>query len=217
MEEDYKLDFTKELDSYFYGLVLADGSLIREERNRGRVSIELSSKDAKPLELFSIGLPWKSRVSRRDRISPYNGSNFSSTTYVCHSKGLREQLVDIGFPLCEKSFTCYAPSTLVESKAFWRGYFDGDGSLGVTSRGFPFLSLTLVSEELTEQYYDLVQKLTGFRPKVNRNKRDNVRNVVLTRDKAIKLAQWMYEDSTVFIPRKKDIAMKIVENGMEKE
>jgi hypothetical protein len=212
--EHYELDLTNDLYAYFYGLALADGSIREDPKRRsGAIAIELKESDAAVLHELSYQLPWKCNLSRRQRVSAFSGAPHNSVSLVCHTHDLRSQMVAAGFPIGAKSHICSPPNVGYDRAAFWRGYLDGDGSMGVTATGLPFVSLVTVSQSMCEAYLSFLNAVCGFTPKVNKNTRDNAWNIMITRKRAVDVLAATYADATIALPRKLDIAMGIIGRG----
>ena len=94
----------------------------------------------------------------------------------CHNQDFIQWCENNCFPIRNKTEQLSLPIEYSEPD-FWRGVIDGDGSIGLKNvEQQPFLSLATKSELLKEGFCDYIHKLTGFRPNVNRNKRDNIFN-----------------------------------------
>ena len=85
---------------------------------------------------------------------------------------------------------------------YFRGWIDGDGSVGITSTGIPFVSLVTKSRNIKDAFCDFVFRETGTIFKPSRNKRDNIYNICVTRESASTIASIMYYDGCVGISRK---------------
>ena len=68
------------------------------------------------------------------------------------------------------------------------------------------------SEFLKEKYLEFLYKNFGITKKLNRNKRDNVYNVVVKNKNAKDLANLLYNNDDIHLNRKYDKAMFILEN-----
>lgn len=210
---EHILDLTSPVHAYFYGLVLSDGSIRSRNGNpqvSGAVSIEINTADEALLSELSTMLPWRFRISRRTRPSPFDGAESRSSALVCHAWDLRGQLIEAGYPLQDKAAQCAPPRDEFDLRAFWRGFIDGDGSLGITALGLPFISLVTMSEAIMAGYCDLVDLVAGYRPKVQRNTRDGVYNIMLMRARAVRLVAWLYGDGSLAMPRKLKRAFDII-------
>ena len=80
---------------------------------------------------------------------------------------------------------------------------DGDGSLGITKQNYPFVSFVSESREIVDYILDFISDITGNDKKtLNRNKRDNIYNVMITREDAIKFCKIVYYDNCLSLNRK---------------
>lgn len=118
-----------------------------------------------------------------------------------------EKLIDLGYPVKEKTAFANIPNGAFDEKAFWRGVIDGDGSLGLRKsqgkRGMtPYLSLVTSSEYLKIGMCNLLNKVTGKNYSPNRNVRDNVYNITCAGNSALKVSSYLYEGSNIAMPRK---------------
>lgn len=203
--EHFDLDLLRDEHAYFYGLALSDGSIpSRPGRLTGssQVVIEIRASDDDVLRSLTKVLPWKFTLRTRTRPSVFDGSNYTSTVLACHEVDLRRQMIAAGFPVGAKSKVCRPPIKDYNAHAFWRGYLDGDGSIGMTAGGIPFVSLVTVSAEMQGAYCDFIAEVAGYPPSVSRNARDRAWNVMLTRDRALSLIEAVYGGASLAIQRK---------------
>ncbi|MBY0559906.1 hypothetical protein [Hyphomicrobium sp.] len=206
------LNLKNPVHAYFYGLCIADGYLIEMERGRGRVCVELSMGDNGVLLTLRDLLPWKSTITHRKRTTNF-ATEHASSSLLFFGAGIREEMKAAGFPTKGKSRAATPPIVPFSAPDFWRGVIDGDGSLGITAKGLAFVSFVTKSDALADAYCDYVAAVTGRRPRVNPNKRDGVRNIVLTNARAADLLDETYEDHWPRIHRKGVMAKKICWNS----
>jgi hypothetical protein len=90
-----------------------------------------------------------------------------------------------------------------------RGLVDGDGSVGFTGTGSPFVSFVTRSTALSEFFCQQLQAVTGARRSANRNARDGVYNLLVTNDPAATLAGWLYPERCLALERKRAHATKV--------
>lgn len=190
-----------ENESYIYGLLIADGSLSLAERNRGKVTLEISTKDRDIVEKLYQEIP-NSSISNRTRTTNF-AENAKFVRFNNSRKEFRDRLIECGFPTKDKTNNANTPTENYEKFHYWRGVIDGDGSLGFTADGIPFVSLVTKSETLKQKYCSFLKEEYGIEKRLNRNKRDNVYNIVIKNEDAVQLAKDLYlENQGVYINRK---------------
>lgn len=195
------LDLMRDYDSYLFGFILADGSLYFNTRNRGKVTIELNIDDTDIIEKIYNNFYGKSSISTRERVTNFKKKH-KSIAWRCYQKDFRDELLDLGMPRTNKTQLAKVPSCKYNKGAFWRGYIDGDGSIGITKDNEPFISLTISSKELFIEYLSFLKDEFDIIKLINRNKRDNVYTPMLKNEDAIKLGNFIYKDSTIHMNRK---------------
>lgn len=187
-------------ESYIYGLVLTDGSLYFTTRNRGKVSIELNRKDSELLYKLQEKIPHSS-VKPRTRNTNFK-HNSQTMIFTNSQRNFREFFVKNGIPEKDKSTKGIPPITLFSESDFWRGVYDGNGSLGFTSNDEPFISLVTKSEPLKTELLNLLETKFGIIKQINPNNRDNVYNITLKNEDAISFSEFLYKDSSIYMQRK---------------
>lgn len=186
--------------SYFIGFAHADGHLSDDTRNRGRFTIEIKQDDEDILQSFKSLIDVNSALGTRTRDTNFKKGYKSSFLRVC-SLSFREMLKGYGVDLPKNDLS--VPEGVIH-RDYVRGYVDGNGSLGLEKRGFPFLSVTIISDPLAVFYMDYVEKVTGRSHDVHRNRRDNVYNIVLFKEEAIQFGEHLYQSAKLFLRRKRD-------------
>jgi hypothetical protein len=205
--------------SYFYGFAQADGSLYETTRNRGKLSIELSERDESLLLEFQNIFPVKSHISKRTRDTNFK-DNHTSVTFTIHDWDFRKELKVLGFPNKSKSLIIGPPNGEYSEIDYIRGIIDGDGSLGLTSKDIPFLSLVTVSESLKDYYINFLFNITGKLKKPSRNKRDDAYNIMINKEDAKLVVSKLYYNDCFCLPRKleksKDVMSWVRPQNMKK-
>ena len=194
-------------ESYLFGLLMTDGSLSLQERNRGKVTLELQKEDSQLLQQIYEKVP-NSSLRERTRDTNFK-EGYTSSIWSNSQLEFRTWLIDNGFPTEEKTWNACLPSSDFSIKDFWRGAFDGDGSLGFIKDGSPFMSFATKSEILKVSLLELLQKEFGIVKNINRNKRDNIYNIVIKNEDAQNFAHYLYDDCEVSMPRKLQKAKEI--------
>jgi len=193
--------------SYLFGLFQTDGHLSEDTRNRGKFSLEIDIKDEDIIKKLNKIITVNSSISYRKRITNFGPS--SSVKISVYDYRFREQLKSWGFPVGKKSGIIRPPSTEYSEIDYIRGLIDGDGSIGITSSGFPIFGFVTTSEEMKNYIINFIYKVTGKNKQINRNQRDNCFNICLYKEDVIKLVSILYYDGCLSIKRKFDSAQKV--------
>jgi len=188
--------------SYFFGFTQADGYLEEHSRNRGRLRIELGKRDKNILEFFKelFSSVYSSII---DRVRDTNFlKNHKSYTFNIYNKEFRQELNKLGVPYGKKPEIISFPRGDFCERDYIRGLVDGDGSVGLTNRGIPFISITVASDKLKNYLFDVITKITKERKKINRNKRDGIYNIMVNREKAQQFIKYLYYPGCLALKRK---------------
>lgn len=207
-------NFTSEEKFYLIGFFQGDGSLSEYSRNRGKLQLEVSIVD-KPLilkikELFDKHYPGLT-VSLYERERNTNFKNNSKTiTLRIHELSFRNYLKQY-VPSGKKCFLVKPPYDLDEEniRHYLRGLTDADGSVGISKSDKPFYSICTSSDEIKNFVVNEMYKIIGIKKDNHRNKRDNVFNLILLNEDAIKWCNYLYDSSSIFLPRKKMVQESI--------
>lgn len=196
-----KIEIKNPNHSYMYGFLLADGSLSEQSRNRGKVCIELKEIDNKILEQLSKELTCNYSLSGRSRDTNFKKC-YQSCSLTIFDLEFRESIKSLGFPIGSKSAILAPPTEPFSEKDFWRGFIDGDGTLGVSVQNRPFIGLFTKSDKMATEFLGLIQKITGKKKICNKNTRDSGYNICVYDEDAQILSAYLYEDSNLYLERK---------------
>ncbi len=196
--------------SYFIGFIQADGHLHSQSRNRGKLSIEISNRDIDILEKFQKIIPVNSTIYTRIRNTNYS-KNYTGVCLNIFNKNFRDTINYYGVPYGKKSNIIKPPLVDYLEHDYWRGIIDADGSLGITGKGFPYISLVTASEELYQAYSKYLKKYFNIEININRNKRDNIYNITNSREKAQEIIKVMYYNDCLCLNRKYESSKKALE------
>lgn len=136
--------------AYFFGFAQTDGSLYAGTGQRGRLTIELSQRDEAVLHSFTGLFDVLSRVSYRERTTNF-GAHRAALFTVCGLR-FRQELVALGLPTGRKATTVAPPRGPFSAPDYLRGVIDGDGGVGFTRTGRPFLGFVTASQPLAEYF-----------------------------------------------------------------
>ncbi len=190
--------------SYFFGFVQTDGNLNKpfKKRNKGKLCIELGAKDLHILKSFQqLFSTVYSSTRGRIRDTNFKKDNKSYTFTVCNME-FRNELNRLGIPYGKKSAIILPPKVNFCEKDYIRGLIDSDGSLGLTNRNIPFISVTVKSEGLKNYLLGVIEKVTGERKRINRNTRDDIYNMMLNGEKAQEFVRYLYYPGCLCLKRK---------------
>jgi DNA-binding transcriptional regulator WhiA len=196
--------------SYFFGFAQTDGSLSKSSRNRGKFQIEIGKKDLHILKSFKTLFPSVySSIKARNRDTNFK-KNYTSFVLTINDINFREEIDKLGVPYGKKSEIIVPPNFAFKERDYIRGLIDGDGSIGMRLKKFPFISFTVKSEKLKDYLVGVVERITGERKRLNRNARDNIYNIMINREKAQKIAEYLYYSDCLALNRKLKDVKKIL-------
>lgn len=198
-EADYH--FFDRIDSeekaYWFGFIIADGTIQRND-----ISIRLAEKDLDHIEKFQKAI--KSNHPIHQYFSHVQGKDYPYRRLVVCSEHMRKTLNRYGF---KKKFEYIgAPTEFFEKnlhRHFWRGIFDGDGSIGYGERSW-VVDITS-HPQIVRDFYSFLLEHTFTEAKIeNRGEYSRFRvsgNLVAKAAAAI-----LYHKATVYMDRKKESA-----------
>lgn len=189
-----------EKSKYVIGFLMADGCV-----HKGSININISLQDRGVLDQV------KGVMGYDGPIKDVMGGTYAPKMYVrlsIHSKKLCDKLHEFGVTE-RKSLTARASSTLELDKDFWRGVVDGDGSVGINNRGYPFLELA-GSLDLMTQFKNFCS-YTASECKVNVVPFKSIYRVRTMGSHAKCVIDTMYENNAISLPRKSAMAERIMD------
>lgn len=195
--------------AYLFGFLQADGSLSKATRNRGRVTVELCLRDVEVLERFKDLLPVYSSITFRQRNTNFK-KDYKTASWRLYDRDLREVLSALGLPYGKKSDVVAPPSHPFAKADYFRGFFDGDGSVGLTAQGWPFVSLPTSSSRMAAAFEAFWFGITGKHKRSEPNTRDAMYNLAVFKEDAQAIAREMYYPGCLALTRKMAAAEKML-------
>jgi len=189
--------------SYLIGLFQTDGSLYETTRNRGKFQIELNFKDSDIIYKISDLIKYNYKITTRERITNFGA--IKSIILTVHNIEFRHLLNYWGIPAGKKSETIAPPLHLQDLSIidYVRGLYDGDGSIGLTKKNIPFISLTTKSEDIKNFIIKFISDTTETCTKtITKNKRDGIYNITILNENARLLSNLLYYEKCLCINRK---------------
>lgn len=198
LKYDFFSDWT-EKSAYIFGFILADG-YIHKGADQNVLQIEVASHDQDILYKIAQALDFKGKLYIRPK----------SIKFQTHNIKIIDDLHSKGIPLFDKSHTAKWPDNIPDDmvRHVIRGLVDGDGWSRIDSDGSYNFGICgtyeLVSAVKDHLYYDCSNN--KIRQQGPGCYRFNIKG-----EKGIKLAQWLYEDSTIYLDRKFNIYKEVSE------
>lgn len=206
---DQFMDLTLPEYAYMFGFLQADGHLHQGPGRKGRLSLEISARDIDLLRRFQELTPYYSSISGRTRSTNFAETSHTAVWTLCSLKA-RTLINELGLPYGSKSKDIHPPRSEVSHRDYLRGLIDADGSVGYTSKGFPFVSLTTASTAIGTYLCRYAKGITGAERAIKRNARDNIYNVLYMMELAQKLAAHLYYPGCLSLERKRSAADSLV-------
>ncbi|WP_409087152.1 hypothetical protein [Streptomyces brasiliscabiei] len=188
-----------------FGFLQMDGHLHRGVGQKGKLTVEINARDIDILRNFQELTPYYSRITERTRSTNFARTHRSATWSLC-SLEARARLNELGLPYGPKSKTISPPDHEFSHRDYLRGVIDADGSIGWTSKGLPFLSLTTASTAISAFLCRYAQGITGAERNSTRNTRDDIYNVLYMMEFAQDLAADLYYPGCLSLKRKQAVA-----------
>jgi hypothetical protein len=195
--------------AYFLGLMFADGYNSEE---RQAITLSLVNKDRHILEEFVKCL----NTNKPIRYSKSKTHSDTCNITIC-SKNISQRLAQLGC-MQAKSLKIKFPDYLREDliRHFIRGYFDGDGCFSCNVRKKKDSSKTTFSSVVTftstedfclylRKYFEDKFNIHSYLSCRHPNNKNNNRTLAISGNKqVIKIMQWMYDDTDLYLKRKHD-------------
>lgn len=194
-------DLAKPHHAYMFGFLQTDANHYQGKGQKGRISIEISARDRPILDAFKAIVPWNSTITTRTRSTNF-AAHYQSATWRLCSLDARRELLSLGLLTGKKSREIAPPTVEFSRIDYFRGLIDGDGSIGFTAAGHPFVGLVTASDAIAEFFCAEVRSVAGAIRTAKRNTRDKVFNLMVANDPAKTLAGALYYDNCLALPRK---------------
>ena len=218
-EHHYFDEIDKEDKAYWLGFIVADGSVSKRS-----VTISLSEVDG--CHLRKIGSIFNVRLREHTRIRSNNKSS-AMVTMAFNSTYMCRVLLDYGLILNKRYsiklgnvFDCISKSYM---RHFIRGLWDGDGSI-LLYKSYNKLyqkyyykrsvSISGNIDLLKRTSYEISKELGIKKHRVYPQKQSKNAGILAyqSKENILKLLNWLYGDSTVYLERKQNSAMELIAN-----
>lgn len=212
--EDYFKEINTEEKAYWLGFIYADGCVNETIKNKGKnkvlnLEILLKLEDKYILEKFInyLGITDKSII--KNKSVKLKGKNYDACKVSICSTKLCKDLINLGVTP-RKSLTLIFPKEEMVCdnllRHFIRGYFDGDGNIGIRNTS-SFKNLPRISVLGTEKFLNSLKniyesKLNVTSVKLYSRKGNEALTYQKTGDDARSILRYMYEGASVYLVRK---------------
>lgn len=199
IDHNYFDKIDTERKAYWLGLLYADG--YNNEKSY-QIELTLKKEDKYILEEFKSDLQAVHNI--KDRLANVFGKKYECSRLTIYSKQISKDLSKYGCKQA-KTFNLTFPKKIPKNLLhhFMRGYFDGDGCISISGKTYIFIisGTKLFLEKYTDILYDKTNitktRSWGMDGKAHHWRKGGKQNI-------IKLYNFLYKDSTIFLKRKKD-------------
>jgi hypothetical protein len=195
--------------AYVIGLLQTDGTHSGSLDGKGRVSLELAVRDEKILARISSLLPCYSSIGHRTRTTNF-ADKYETAILRFYDQATRRSAAAAGILVGRKSDRIVPPTGPLAVPDYLRGLLDGDGSVGFTRKGEPFVSLVTASPVIARFFCDTIRDVCGVVRTARPNKRDGVYNILVLNLAAASLADWVWYAPDVLGIERKSVAARQV-------
>lgn len=224
--ESYFENIDTEEKAYWLGFIYADGC-IREKQGKGKnkglgLEISLKESDKKHLEKFIKSIECNDENIIKKKIVNLNNKQYVSYRVVINSTKMCKDLISKGAYM-RKSLKLKFPTKNIVSdelvRHFIRGYFDGDGNIGLrnTQRYVNCPRITLLGTEdflyVLKMIFENTLGVTNVNLQLKRNNR--AFSYQKTGNDARKILNYMYNRANIYLDRKYEIFKQILPSNEE--
>jgi len=214
-DEDFFKTIDNENKAYWLGFFYADG-YVRDRKNSSETRLKLGIKDLDHLEKFKITLGANNEIQIKEKLAILS----------LNTRKFTRNLIDRG---CHqrKTFTIKFPNFLDEKliRHFIRGYFDGDGSISESKKRkwngdvHPTKKQNVVnfvsgSDDMLNSLGEIISENCKTKPRKIYKYNDNKFGYIawFTNEDIEKIYHYFYDESSVYLLRKKKEFEKIINN-----
>lgn len=207
-----------EIKAYFLGFFFADGCNYYDHYLKNikyKIRIQIQSNDDYLLDIFNKHLFYTTKPILKIK-------NKNQSVFELQSKILSTRLYELG-AISKKTYNLSFP--IIEEKYyhhFIRGYFDGDGFISdypYKKQGRQRMSI-VGCKDIIKYIQDIFINNIGLNPNklMKNNKQEYLRILEYGGDKnMIKIYNYLYKDSTIFLERKKQRFEKILNKNLQEK
>jgi len=206
LNEHYFKDLSNQNAVYWLGFIMADGSIVKHHKYSYALAIKLKEEDREHLIKFTkdigtnkepIFVNTKDFYGKNDKI--YKPKNQYSITI--HSGIMGNDLINLKCLPNKTYLGCFISEEISKQnfKHFIRGYFDGDGTIGVNDNKLYF---SLVGDY---NFLIKIQEIMSEELSLSKNKiiwTGTIYRMKWAGKQCEKIFKWLYDDSDIHLTRK---------------
>lgn len=195
-------DELNEQSLYWLGFILADGNISCDPSQYSYcLQVGLAKQDLSHLYKLQAFLASSHKLTKRER---KQGEAYSMTTIYSlniKNKYLAEKLTSLG--ICpRKSLTATINPLFEESRDFWRGMLDGDGSIYISTTNAAHLGLC-GTKSCVDSFIAFVNRKILKTEAHSVTSTQKLWHVDFAHRQAREIAKYLYSDATLCLKRKK--------------
>jgi hypothetical protein len=208
--ENYFEKINTEDKAYWLGFILADGCICRND-----LVIVLKESDENHIEKFIKNIEGNNEYQIIDN---NHFGNHKCVRLSIRSKKIFSDLQTLGITP-NKSLTASIPKNITNNllRHFWRGVIDGDGFICEYNQQkgkykYSYLGIGLTgSKNVVDEFIDFIKNKLDIKLKLEKEK--NVWRTKTACDNAIKISSLLYDNSVIYLNRKKEKYENYVQNA----
>lgn len=218
--EDYFKDIDTEDKAYWLGFIYADGC-IRENQGRGKnkglgLEISLKESDRGHLAKFISDIGCNDESIIKKKIVKLKGKEYTSYKIVINSTKMCRHLISKGVFLRKSLKLIFPTKSIISDKYinhFIRGYFDGDGNIGIrnTHRYANNPRVTFIGTEdfliLLKAIFEKDLSVTNVKLQMKRGSK--AFSYQKSSNDARKILKYMYDGASIYLDRKYKIFKQV--------
>ena len=210
--------------SYWLGMIATDGSVSRRRKIQNKyyesysIELGLEYSDLEHIEKFKEFLKSNKKIYYSTKFKPIKANGTTTMAkLIIYNKKLTEDCIGYGITP-RKTYTLEIKNDyLLNSKDFWRGVIDGDGSIWFDKNPkgnrkiCPRIELASASYSFILQFKKYCEiKINKLNNKITKNARSNNWKYKISGSKCIELIKILYQNSVVYLKRKKTLSENIM-------
>lgn len=214
VDENYFENINTEEKSYWLGFLYADGYVRMKNDRSGELKLKLKRSDKNHIELFKKCLGSTHKITDGISKVTISGRTYTSecSTISIYNTKMVNDLISHGC-MNNKTFKISLPNLREDlMRHFIRGYFDGDGHITNSKKNYFQIGI-LGNEKFISSLYDL---LNGYIiGDIYKHKKGKVFNLHIGNNySCIRIRNYFYDNSNIYLNRKKIIFDKIINNSL---